>query len=334
MNKKYYIGIVVAALLMMLPTVMEASAEPAQAGNAAPASAGVVESGGNSQEYASAIDPWCSTGPGGKCGPKEYWDRWGQEEPKMMLPIEDNLIDPIEVTLPVIIDPVIDPPQDMGNDVGPCVIGIPSPCNDPRYWLPERWNWDHWSHYKYRTPILIVPEPPIITLPVEPYELADANCYGGKCGFVEPGYYILPVEPESEPEDTETVRESHFIPVVPNQNSLSRDEIQDLPGVVATGITGSIVTGIGKNEKQLLVSLEEYNLKTISKLPSEVDGKRVVFDVIGPITAMPEEVQADPASAIDVQTDPIEPEHKEGTVSDSRKGEAAPAVARSGGAWI
>ena len=190
MNKLYKnIILCIAALLMMLPMVIEASAEPAQAGNVAPTSAGVVESGSNSQEYASAIDPWCSTGPGGKCGPKEYWDRWGQEELKMTLPIEDNLMDPLKVTLLVIIDPVIEPPQDPGNDVGPCVIGTPSPCNAPEYWWPERWNWN-WIHQW----------PPQITLPVEdpaayPPELealpSCPSCY--KVVLTEP------IEPVSEP---------------------------------------------------------------------------------------------------------------------------------------
>ena len=95
------------------------------------------------------------------------------------LPVEDNLIlDPPEITLPVITDPpqeegwadfteqptailpsgtVIEPPQDPGNDIGPCVIGTQSPCNDPKYWLPERWDWI-WMHRS--PPLVTIPEPP------------------------------------------------------------------------------------------------------------------------------------------------------------------------------
>ena len=240
MNRNYKnIIICITALLMMLPTVMGASAEP----SIAPAGGGGADSGsapsavtansdglnkmdntgkiieacrGCSEDILrTAVDAMAKTNPDNYMGYDDYnyfMDRKPWKEPPdgdrdtVTLPVEDNLIaNPPEYYIPV--DPVIEPPQEYpGNDAGLCVIGTPSPCNAPEYWWPNRWNWDHWSHYKYRTPILIVPEPPIITLPVEPYELADANCYGGECGFVEPGepspgvrVSVEPVEPEEIP---------------------------------------------------------------------------------------------------------------------------------------
>ena len=238
MNRKYknlIIGIV--AVLMLLPTALEVSAEP----NIAPAGGSGDGGGSGANEAGPMIAPQVMVAYGGessrpeavapspysenkmknteriikscsgcsedmlraavdtlaKTNPDDYlgydnyyiimkYKPW--EEPltptdeggTITLPVEDNLIlDPPEITLPVITDPpqeegrwadfteqptvtlpidqVIEPPQDPGNDVGPCVIGTQSPCNDPKYWLPERWDWI-WIH---RSPQPVtIPEPP------------------------------------------------------------------------------------------------------------------------------------------------------------------------------
>jgi len=334
MNKIYKnIIMCIAALLMMLPMVMGASAdvetaqimpvlvgaEPTMEDPMIPHSPdAATQGGGKSTEGTSPYDP---NTPISECIDNGMDGNWVSDCNGPDIPRDDLNENDIVITLPV--DPVIEPPQEYpGNDVGPCVIGTPSPCNDPRYWWPERWDWswdwNRWIHHI--PPPVTIPEPPdfaeppIVTLPVEDYLITDP-----------PEYYVLPVESEET-----GMHETHWIPAVgSNQNSLSCDEIQNLPGVSGTGITGSVITGIGEDDEQIAVYLEEYNLETISKLPREVDGKRIVYTVSGPAIALPVGEPAEPASKPDVQAqiDPIEPEHKEGTVSDSRKGEAAPAVA-------
>ena len=161
MNKKYNIGIVAAALLMMLLMVMEASAETPIAGS--PASGTVPEgcSPGpdlpNRQTY---VDYCPDNGVDG------LW-RTGCVGPTM--PWDDDMNNIDIVITPPVEDYIITDPPDMGNDIGLCIIGTPSSCNDPRYWWPERldggWNWN-WDWIQNRPPEAII-EPLTVTLPVE-----------------------------------------------------------------------------------------------------------------------------------------------------------------------
>jgi hypothetical protein len=193
MNRKYKnIIICIAAVLMMLPTAIEASAdaetaqimpafvgaEPTREEPMLPYSPDTVASGegGTATEGVSAYDPkynivsYCpNNGIDGNwredcVGPDFSWDDQNENDIVVTIPGDEILIanPPEYYILPI--DPVIEPPQeDTGNDAGPCVIGVPSPCNAPEYWWPENWDWNRWIH-----------QPPQVTLPVEPYPISGA----------------------------------------------------------------------------------------------------------------------------------------------------------------
>ena len=160
MNKKYSIGIVAAALLMMLLMVMEASAETPIAGPASgtgPEGCSPHPDLPNPQQY---VDYCPDNGVDGL---------WGTGCVGPTMPWDDDMNDIDIVITPPVEDYIMADPPDTGNDIGLCIIGTPSSCNDPRYWWPERldrgWNWN-WDWIQNRSPEAII-EPITVTLPVE-----------------------------------------------------------------------------------------------------------------------------------------------------------------------
>lgn len=65
-----------------------------------------------------------------------------------------------------------------------------------------------------------------------------------------------------------------------------RQIIHKIPGVNGSGITHSRVTGIGTDEHQIMVTIENDDPNVISQLPSDINGITVVYMVTGKHVAL------------------------------------------------
>lgn len=79
-------------------------------------------------------------------------------------------------------------------------------------------------------------------------------------------------------------RENIQVENVKNLTYYGREEIHKLPKIAGTAITHSRVTGVGRDEHQILVYVEEETNSVINQLPSDINGIPVLYKKAGKIT--------------------------------------------------